>query len=85
MDGSIGFSTAQSVPKNPENLFTIQNIFYIIFWTSRKYFLKKMQFYEFKKKYPKWLGYLWVLLNTHFIPLQIEASPILVSPKLGEP
>ena len=24
-------------------------------------------------------------LNTHFIPLQNEPSPILVGPKLGEP
>ena len=44
-----------------------------------------MQFYEFKNINPIWLGYLGILLNTHFIPLQIEASPILVSPKLGDP
>ena len=45
-----------------------------------------MQLYEFfLKKHTKWLGYLGIDFNTHFIPLQVEASPILVSPKLGEP
>ena len=40
-----------------------------------------MQLYKLKKKN----CYLDTLFDTHFIPLQIEASPILVGPKLREP
>ena len=49
MDGSIGFSTTQSVENYPESLFTFQNKFYF-FGTSRKIFLKKIELYELKKK-----------------------------------
>ena len=50
MDGSIEFSTTQSVGNYPESSFTFQNKFYIIFWTSHKKFLNKMVLYEFKTK-----------------------------------
>ena len=38
-----------------------------------------------KKKNLKWIGYLGMIPNTHFIPLQNEPSPIIVGPKLDEP
>ena len=31
------------------------------------------------------MGYFGTIIDAHFIPLQNEPSPILVSPKLGEP
>ena len=43
-----------------------------------------MQLYEFKKKITKRIGYLGIIFDTHFIPLQNESSPVLVGPKLGE-
>ena len=33
------------------------------------------------KKKVKWTGYLGIIFDTHFIPLQNEPSPILVGPK----
>ena len=48
MDGSIGFSTTQSIKKYPETSFTFQNKFYKNFGTSHK-FKKKMEHHEFKK------------------------------------
>ena len=38
-----------------------------------------------KKENPKWIDYLGIILDTHFIPLQNETSSSLVGPKLGEP
>ena len=38
---------------------------------------------NYKKKLTKWIGYLFIIFDTHFIPLQNEPSPILVGPKLG--
>ena len=84
IDGSIGFRTTQSVLKCMFYSFILKKNYYIIFLTQHKFFLKKIQLYQFKKiKINKY--YLDTLLDTHFIPLQIEASPILVGPKLGEP
>ena len=44
-----------------------------------------MKLYELKKKLTKWIGYLGIIFDTHFIPLQNEPSPIIVGPKFGEP
>ena len=33
----------------------------------------------------KWVGYSGIILDTNFIPIQNEPSPILVGPKLREP
>ena len=44
-----------------------------------------MELYELKKKLCKLIGYLEIILDTHFIPIQNECSPILVGQKLGEP
>ena len=84
MDGSIGFSTTQSIRNYPETSFTFQNKFYKNFGTAHK-FKKKWNFMNLKKKKAKWIGYLEVISDTHFISLQYEPSPILVSPKLGDP
>ena len=83
MNGSIGFSTTQSVGNYPESSFTFQNKFYTIFWTSLNFFRKNLNFMNLKKKL--WIGYLGTILDTHFIPLQNEPSPILVGRKLREP
>ena len=79
MDGSIGFSTTQSIRYYTETSFPFQNKFYKNFGTSRKFF------YDLKKKEAKWIGYLDILSDTHFISIQYEPSPILVSPELGDP
>ena len=70
MDGSIGFSTTQSIRTYPETSFTFQNKVYKNFGTLHK----------FEK-----IGYLEIFSDTHFISLQYEPSSILVSPKLGDP
>ena len=44
-----------------------------------------MELHELKKKEAKWIGYLGIIIDPHFNPLQNEPSPILVGPKLGEP
>ena len=44
-----------------------------------------MELHEFKKKTAKWIGYIDILSDTHFISLQYEPSPILASPNLGDP
>ena len=44
-----------------------------------------MELDEFKKKKIKLIGYLEIFSDTHFSSLQYEPSPILVSPKLGDP
>ena len=47
-----------------------------------------MQLYEFIKKnlcYLRIIGYLGIIFDTHFIPLQNEPSPIIVGQKLGKP
>ena len=44
---------------------------------------KKCNFIHFFKKHTKLLGYLGIVFDTHFIPLQNEPSPILVGPKPG--
>ena len=82
MDSSIGFSTNQSVGNYPETSFTFQNKQKKIFGTSQK---KKNELHQLKKKEAKCIGYLGIIHDTHFIPLQNEPSPILVGPKLGEP
>ena len=84
MDGSILFSTTQSVGNYLESSFTVQNKIYKHFGTLCNFLLlKKMNFMNFKKK-AKWIGYLGVILDTRLILLQNEPSPILVPPKLGE-
>ena len=85
MDDSIGFITKQSVGNYPESSFTAQNKCQFFWGTSRKLFLKKMKLYELKKNKTKLISYLWIILDTHFIPLQNQPSPILVGPKLWEP
>ena len=80
MDCSIGFTLTQSVGNYSESSFTFQNKFSIVTWTLHK----KKEVYALKKKV-KWIGYLGIILDTHFIPLQNEPSPILVGPKLVEP
>ena len=70
MDGSIGFSTVQSIRNYPKISFTFQNKFYKNFGTSRKIFWKKMELHELKKNNKaKWIGYLWIFPDTHFISL----------------
>ena len=44
-----------------------------------------MELHELKKKEAKWIGYLGIIINPHFIPLQNEPSHILVGPTLGAP
>ena len=44
-----------------------------------------MELHEFLKKKAKLIGHLEIFSDTHFIYLQYEPSPILVSPKLGDP
>ena len=83
MDGSIGFSTTHSVGNYPESLFTFQKRVKKI-GTSRNFFSKKWNFMN-KIKEDKWIGYLGIILDTHFNSLQNEPSPILVGLKLGEP
>ena len=85
MDGSIGFSTTQSVGNYPESSFIFQNKFKFWGGTLRNFFPPKMELYDLKKhtKKAKW-GYLGIILDTSFIILQNEPSPILVGPKLGE-
>ena len=83
MDGSIGFSTTQSIRNYTKSSFTVQNRFSKKIWTLRKKILQKMQLYELKKKKnTKWLGYLGIVVDTHVIPFQNEPSPILVGAKL---
>ena len=65
--------------------FIFENKFYNIFWTSRKFFTKKKQLSEFILKKLPLHRYVKIELNTPFILLQNEHSPILVGPKLGEP
>ena len=65
--------------------FTCQNKFYRNFGISHKFFWKKMELHEFIKKTAEWIDYLEIISDTHFISLQYEPSPILVSPKLGDP
>ena len=85
MDGSIGFSTTQSIGKSPCGSFTFQNKIYKNFGTLHNFFFEKNELQELIKKnlieYRSCMGFLY----THFIPLQNEPSPILVGPKLGEP
>ena len=50
MDGSIGFSTTQSVVNYPESSFTFQNKFKFFCGTLRKKKSKKIELYELKKK-----------------------------------
>ena len=50
MDGSIGFSTTQSIRNYPEASFSFQNKFYKTFETSPQFFWKKMELHEFKKE-----------------------------------
>ena len=50
MDGSIGFTTTQSIRNYPETSFTFQNKFYKNFGTARKFFWKKMELHELKEK-----------------------------------
>ena len=85
MDDSIGFSTAQNIGNYPESSFTFQNKYNFFFGTSHKFFSKKNGTLWIKKNKAKWIGYLGIILDTNFIPLQNEPSPILVRPKLGEP
>ena len=80
---SIGFSTPQSIQKYPVCSFIFENKFYMIFWISHRFLTKQKQLYEFIKTNYLWIGYLWILFDTHFIPLQNQHSPILVGPKLG--
>ena len=84
MDGSIGFHMTKSVGNYRETSFTFQNKFVKNFVTLHKFFLKKMELHELKKK-AKWIGYFLIILDTRFISLQNEPSPILVGPKLDEP
>ena len=65
--------------------FIFKNKFDKNSWTLRKFFLKKNNFRNlFQKKLPL-NRYVKIELNTPFIPVQNEPSPILVGPKLGEP
>ena len=72
----------QSVENYQETSFTFQNKFQFFFGTLRN--LKKKKLSELKEKV-KQIGYFPIILDTHFIPLQNEPSPILVGPKLREP
>ena len=84
IDASIGFSTTQSV-QNGRLVHLFLKKKSIEFFEHRIiYFSKKKQLYEFLKKILPLNRSVETVLDTHFIPLQNEPSPILVSPKLGE-
>ena len=84
MDGSIGFSSTQSIRNYPETWFPLKNKFYTNFGILRNFFFFNVTSWIFEKK-AKWIGYLDILSDAHFISLQYEPNPILVSPKLGDP
>ena len=51
MDGSIGFSTNQSVGNYPKSSFTFQNKFIKKIGTAHNFFFqKKVELHEFKNK-----------------------------------
>ena len=72
MDGSIGFSPNQSVGNYPESSFTFQNKMYKNFGTLHNFFSKIFNFMNKKTKKTQWIGYVGVILDTHFIALQMN-------------
>ena len=83
MDGSFGFSMTQSIGNYPESSFTVKNKWF--FLDIALFFFEKNWTLRLKKKKTKWICYLEIIIDTYFIPLQNEHSPILVGLKLGKP
>ena len=82
MDGSIGFSTTQSVGNYLENSFNLKNKLHFLGGTSHTFFSNFVNNI-----------YIYMYINLLFrdnsrfylIPIQNGPSSILVGPKLGEP
>ena len=82
MDGSIGFSTTQSVQFYPF-VYLSSKINFLKFFEHRGNFLLKKKRYEFIKKNLQLNRSEKIELNTPFIPLQNEPSAILVGQNSG--
>ena len=81
MDGSIWFSTTQSAQFYIFCSFIFKHKWYIIFWTSRKFFTKKINFMNlFENNLPLIRSVKIEFYN--FIPLRNEHCPILVGQNL---